>query len=120
MQQLITNGDEIREKAFLGGHPVVTMSGVLASGRAYLAGEVLGRVTADKKLKGLDPDAEDGTQTARAILPGDVDATAGDEPCIIIVHAEAVSDGLIWPDAITDLQKQTAVDQLQAVGIYVK
>ncbi len=77
-------------------------------------------MTADKKLTGLAPGASDGTQTAMAILAGDVDATASDEPCVIVVHAEAISEGLIWPEGITVLQKTAAVAQLQAVGIYVK
>lgn len=120
MQQLIKNGDEVRDRAFLGGHPVITVSGVLTKGRKYLAGEVLGQVTADKKLKSLDPAANDGTQIAVAILPGDIDATESDEPCIIIVHAEAVSEGLIWPAGITAVQKMAAVGQLHVVGVYVK
>lgn len=120
MQQMIEQGDVIKDRVFLGGHPPVTVSGTLTKGRAYLAGEVLGRVTADKKLAGLAPAASDGTQTAMAILAGDVDATASDEPCVIVVHAEAIADGLIWPDGITALQKAAAVEQLQAVGIYVK
>ena len=120
MQQLIKHGDVIKDRVFLGGHPPVTISGTLAAGRQYLAGEVLGQVTADKKLTGLAPAAADGTQTAMAILAGDVDATASDEPCVIVVHAEAISEGLIWPEGITALQKTAAAEQLQAVGIYVK
>ena len=120
MQQLIQQGDTLKDRVFLGGHPPVTVSGTLTAGRIYLAGEVLGRVTADKKLTGLAPAASDGTETAMAILAGDVDATASDEPCVIVVHAEAIADGLIWPEAITDLQKGAAVAQLFALGIYVK
>jgi len=120
MQQMIKQGDVIKDRAFLGGHPPVTVSGTLTKGRAYLAGEVLGQVTAGKKLKGLAPAAADGTQTAMAILAGDVDATASDEPCVIVVHAEAISDGLAWPDGITAAQKLVAVEQLQVKGIYVK
>jgi hypothetical protein len=120
MQQMIIHGDPIKDRVFLGGHPPVTMAGTLAAGRPYLAGEVLGQVTADKKLTGLAPVATDGTQTAMAILAGDVDATVSDEPCVIVVHAEAVSEGLVWPEGITALQKEAAAAQLQAVGIYVK
>ncbi len=120
MQQLIKNGDVIIDRTFLGAHPAITVSGVLLTGRTYLAGEVLGQVTADMKLKGLDPSASDGSESARAILLGDVDATESDEPCIIIVHGEAISDGLVWPEGITVLQKAAAVEELQAVGIYVE
>ncbi|VFQ46904.1 head decoration protein [Desulfoluna butyratoxydans] len=120
MQQMIKHGDVIKDRAFLGDHPVITMSGTLKQGRAYVAGEVLGQVTADKKLTGLAPAASDGTQAAMAILAGDVDATASDEPCVIVAHAEAVAEGLVWPEGITAVQKAAAVAQLQAVGIYVK
>jgi hypothetical protein len=119
MQQLIKNGDVVVDRTFLGAHPAITASGVLLKGKKYLAGEVLGQVTADKKLKGLDPSASDGSEGAKAILLGDVDATESDEPCTFIVHGEAIADGLIWPEGITVPQKATAVEQLQMVGIYV-
>jgi hypothetical protein len=119
MQQLIKNGDVVIDRTFLGAHPAITVSGVLLKGKKYLAGEVLGQVTADKKLKGLDPGAGDGSEGARAILLGDMDATESDEPCIIVAHGEAISEGLVWPEGITVSQKATAVEQLQMVGIYV-
>ena len=120
MQQMIKYGDPVKDQAFLGDHPTIMVSGTLKQGRAYLAGEVLGQVTADKKLTGLAPGAGDGSQTAMAILADDVDATASDEPCVIVVHAEAISEGLTWPEGITAPQKAAAVEQLQAVGVYVK
>ena len=71
MQQLITTGDEVSNRNFLGAHPTVTVSGILAKGRHYQAGEVLGQVTADKKLKALAPGANDGTENAKSILLGE-------------------------------------------------
>ena len=119
MEQLIKNGDVIEDRIFLGAHPAVTVSGVLAKGKKYEAGEVLGQVTADKKLKTLAPGANDGTENAKSILLGDVDATASDEPCVVVVHGDAISNGLIWPEGITADQKIKAVEQLQAIGVYV-
>lgn len=120
MQQMVKQEDRGIDRSFLGGHPAITASGTLAKGRMYQAGEVLGQVTTNRKLKGLDPGASDGTQEAMAILADDVDASATDEPCVIVVHGDGIAAGLIWPDGITEQQKTGAVAALQAKGIYVK
>ena len=93
----------------------------IASGAGELKrGTVLGINTSTYKYKQLDPSATDGTEVARAILVEDVDATDSD------VNAQAFFVGkyrlsdLIWPDGITDEQKNAAILQLQDRGIIVE
>lgn len=119
MEKFLTNNDRPFERAFLGNHPPVSMAALLVKGKKYLAGEVLGRVTANGKIKALDAAADDGSEHAIAVLAGDVDATESDEPCIIYVHAELIDAGLIWPEGITAVQKDAAILKLQALGLYV-
>lgn len=68
----------------------------------------------------LNPSATDGTEVPRAILAEDADASSG------AVKAQAYFVGkyrlkdLLWPDGITDAQKQSAILGLQDKGIIVE
>jgi len=92
----------------------------IASGAGVLArGTVLGLITASNQYSQLNPAGVDGTEVARAILLEDLDATAA------AVKAQAFFTGtyrlkdLVWPGAITDVQKNAAILQLQDRGILV-
>lgn len=79
---------------------------------------VLGRVTATGKYKILAPGASDGTQVAAGVLLGAVDASGGDTMGAVLDGDSLVMmDQLEWPDGITDPQKKTAIDNLDAIGI---
>lgn len=66
----------------------------------------------------LAPAAADGTETARAVLYAGVDASAAPQPCVVHVRACEVSEAdLVFPDAITELQTTTAINDLIGVGI---
>ncbi len=56
------------------------------------AGIVLGKITASKKLAQYDPAATDGTETAYAVLLGDVDLKGGDSTAS---NADKVGDVLL-------------------------
>ena len=105
---------------FIGDHPAITMPGTLASGGNLATGTVVGKVTATGKMVQLAPGASDGSETAAAILLGDLDASAADEPGIFFEHGVAIDAYLVWPDGITENQKATAIAQLKDAGIYVK
>lgn len=69
----------------------------------------------------LDPDGNDGSETAAAVLYADVDATdAAAEAVLIVRDAEIVTSELVWPDGITDNQKATALAQLKALGLIAR
>lgn len=63
---------------WLPGKSPVFMTYTLIGGSTYLAGSVLGRVTASGKLKLSASAAGDGSQAPMAILPHDVSAFAAD------------------------------------------
>lgn len=104
---------------FLGDHPPITEAGTLGAG-TLSSGTVVGTITATGKYVQLAPAASDGSETASAILLGDLDASGGDENGVFVVHGEALDASLVWPDGITVGEKATAKAQLKAAGIYVK
>ncbi|MBB4287673.1 head decoration protein [Roseospira goensis] len=94
---------------------------VTVTGGAYTPGTVLGRVTTSGKHTIHDPTAEDGSETAVAVLHAVVDASDGDRRATIIARdAEVNGLALSWFDGATDPQKAAGVADLAAVGIIVR
>ncbi len=88
-------------------------------------GTVLGKVTASGKFKPLAPTANDGTQSAAAILiegcnTGKDDDAEDVRRTIIARHAEVHGAMLLWPEGITDPQKKTATGKLAGLGIVIR
>lgn len=88
--------------------------GVIKGGSGRLeAGAVLGQITADKTFVPIDPDANNGSQTAVAVLYAPVNAST--EPVRATVMArlcEVAIDALVWPDGMTEAEKMVALAQL--------
>ncbi len=94
---------------------------VVASGQNLAAGTVVGVITASGKVTQLAPGANDGAENAAGVLVGTVDATAGDQPGVIVArHAICTDKGLTWPGSITAPQKTAAISQLKTLGILVR
>ena len=96
---------------------------VVATGGSavYVAGTVMGKITASGKLTILAPAASDGSQNAAAILFGPVDATSADVSATITSRlAEVNGLCLTWPSGITTNQQNAAIAQLVALGIIVR
>lgn len=90
--------------------------GTLASGDLE-AGTVLA-LNGDGDYVQLAPTASDGTETAKAVLYGAVDASESAKPCTVHVRACEVEEAaLVWPDDITEGQTSTALNDLIDVGI---
>lgn len=88
---------------------------ILAAGKALDAGAVLGQVTATEKYVEWSPAAEDGSETAAAILYAATDASDADAACVVIARqAEVKADALLWPTAATEPQKAAAITALAA------
>ncbi|MCP3943232.1 MAG: head decoration protein [Desulfobacteraceae bacterium] len=119
MQNFGMTSKTFEDKNFIGDHPPIMMPGIL-SGGSHVSGTVVGIVTASGKYVQLDSAASDGSQTAAAILYGDLDASAEDEPGVFMNHGEAIDHYLTWPEGISDSQKAAAIAQLKTVNIYVK
>ena len=93
----------------------------VAGGQNLATGTVVGIITASGKATQLAPAANDGSENAAGVLVGNVDATAGDQPGVIIArHAICSDKGLTWPGSITGPQKAAALSQLKALGILVR
>ena len=93
----------------------------IASGAGQLKrGTVLGLNTSTYKYTQLNPSASNGTEVARAILVEDVDASERDVKAQAFFVGKYRLSDLIWPDGITDEQKNTAILQLQDRGIIVE
>lgn len=79
---------------------------VTVTGGPYVAGQVLGKITASGKYTAYTPGAVDGTEAVAAILWSGVDASASDVEKTVIVRAAEVWESLLTgddADAITDL-----------------
>lgn len=96
--------------------------GTLAAGTVGVAGMVLGRLTATKKLVPFDEDAATGAEKVHGILYDNVDATGGDRR-VAFTRRDMELNGhlLTWPDGI-DLADKTAAEAAMAddLGLVVR
>lgn len=93
--------------------------GVLAEGNLPPA-TVLAEISHGNYVQ-LDPAADDGTETAKAILYAGKDATAGPVDCVVHVRdCEMVAELLNWPEGITDAQKTAALNDLESLGVIAR
>jgi hypothetical protein len=94
---------------------------IVASGQNLATGTVVGIVTAGGKAAQLAPAASDGSENAAGVLLHPVDASAADQPGVVIArHAICSDKGLVWPASITGPQKAAAISQLKTLGILVR
>ncbi len=104
------------KQLIIGCHQMITGAIILLAGIAYSAGAVLGRVTATGKYTLVDNSKNDGTEIAKYILAGDVDATSADSPGI------AYKTGQFNEAVLTFGGNDTADDHreaLEARGIFM-
>lgn len=95
--------------------------GVIASGSGVVkAGTVLAIDSTSGEFVPLNPGGSNDTDKAVGILYETVDATSGDETCVVSVALTAVNDAeLTWPTGISDEDKATAIAELRALDIAV-
>jgi len=104
-----------------GNGTVSRNTATLIAGQNLSAGSVLGKITASGKFTQLNTGGADGSQNAAAILLDNVNATAADTTCVIVVGPSEVNNKeLIWPGGITGPQKTTAIGALDALSIRVR
>ncbi len=93
---------------------------VIASGAGVLTrGTVLGMLTASHEFTQLNPAGADGSEVARAILVEDVDATSAAADALVYGLGKFRLSDLVWPDGISDADKNTALLNLADRGILV-
>lgn len=99
-------------------------TGTLAEGNTLEAGAVLGQLDADGNFTELDPGADpaDGSETAVAILFDAVDAGEADEDGVVVMLRDCEVNGhhLVWPEGITEQQREDAIGELAEKGIIVR
>lgn len=96
--------------------------GHMASGSGTVnPGTVCGKVTGTGKFKPLSPAANDGSEVASAVLYQGCDASDADVRRTFTVRdTEVIEAELIWPDGITDQQKNDAIAALSERGIVLR
>lgn len=91
----------------------------LLAGTDYPLGQVLAKVAG--KYQRLDPAGSGAAKKAAAVLAERVDATASDQPGVIIARGAVLALGqMVWPAGITDAQQAVALDELNALGIVAR
>lgn len=83
-------------------------------------GTVLARVAG--KLRPINPaGTDDDEKKAIGVLAQNVNTTDGERHVVFIARGAVVAtDGLEWPDSITEAQKETAISELSVHGIIAK
>ncbi|WP_140921075.1 head decoration protein [Limnobaculum xujianqingii] len=93
--------------------------GMIAADKHYEIGAVLAKVSGKYQL--IDMAGTGAAKKAVAVLAQRVDTTGGERLAAIIARGAAVAlDGLEWPEGITDVQKATALSELESLGIIAR
>ncbi|UVM52206.1 MULTISPECIES: head decoration protein [unclassified Pseudomonas] len=91
----------------------------LLGGVNYAFGQVLAKVSG--KYQVVDLAGTGAAKKSVAVLIEAVDATASDQPGVVISRGAVVDLAeLTWPVGITEAQKATALDELNALGIVAR
>lgn len=91
----------------------------LLGGVHYAFGQVLAKVSG--KYQVVDLAGTGAAKKSAAVLIEAVDATASDQPGVVISRGAVVDLAeLAWPVGITEAQKATALDELNALGIVAR
>ena len=92
----------------------------LISGQDLAAGSVLSIITASGKYTKYLNTGSTGTETAKAILVDDCDASGGDKTCAIVMRdAEVAGDNLNW-NSVDQTGINAGIVDLASVGILVR
>jgi hypothetical protein len=103
-------------------------NGVLLAGsggpREIVVGQLLGQVTASKKIKAWDPAATDGSQTVwgASLINASADAGVDNDDGVLALRRMGIVSALaiVWPAGATDAQKTAALATLESKGIVVR
>lgn len=91
------------------------------------AGTVIGVVTSGNtneigRYRAATPGRSDGSQTSVGVLCTNVDASSGDQPCVVLVRdAEVNAHMLKWSATLdTPAERETALTSLASKGIIAR
>ncbi len=92
----------------------------VVSGQNLNAGAIVGKITSGGKYAAYNNQASDGTQAAAGILYAAVDASAGDEPGVIINMDAEVNGHLLDWGTETGADTTAGTADLLALGIKIR
>ncbi|MBB4212757.1 bacteriophage lambda head decoration protein D [Rhodothalassium salexigens DSM 2132] len=96
-------------------------TGVLDAGHRLAVGTILARVAASGTYAPLDPTADDGRETAAAVLCAAADSTAGPvEVGLIVRDGEVYGARLGWPEGLSAADRAAIADDLAQAGLIVR
>lgn len=99
-----------------GGFDFKADSETLLTGTNYVAGTLLGKITASGKFTTSLSAASDGSEVPVAVLLEDVDASSGDQSAVILKMGSVVSDKVIFGTGHT---LASVKDDLMARGVVI-
>ena len=101
-------------------HPAWSLEKTTLTGGVKIEpGTVLAKVSG--KHQPINLSGTGDAKKATAIAYDAVDATGGDQEGVVLARGAVVdTTGLIWPDAATEVQKATAIVDLDARGIVLR
>ena len=106
-----------RDNLLAGDFPIVTDSETIISGQNLVRGTLLGKITASGKMTKSLSASSDGSQTPRAILAKDIDASAADKIGPVYVSGEFNQNQVVYGSAHTAASVKQA---LKALSIFLK
>jgi hypothetical protein len=94
----------------------------VAAGQTLALGAVVGIVTANGRVKQIDPSATDGSQFAAGVLiaPCDAHLAERDDGLMAARHAIVADHALVCPAEVTAAEKLAILQQLKNLGILVR
>jgi hypothetical protein len=95
----------------------------VAVGQNLKLGTIVGIVTTTgfAKIVSLDPEEEDGSDTAVGVILDDVDAVSKEKEAVIVMRIAIVAaDAVVFPVGATDAQKKKIIRDLNDSGILVR
>lgn len=116
-----TDTVKTQDNLIAGDMPKSEVGVTIVSGQSLVRGAPLGRVTASGKYTEWDPNASDGSQTFKAILAEDVDASSADEKGLAYFSGQFRKSGIAWDtDKHQDDDILDAILEGQGRGIYIE
>jgi len=99
-----------------GGYDFKSDSETLLTGTNYVAGTLLGKITASGKYTTSLAAAGDGSETPVAVLLEDIDASAGDQQAVVMKMGAVVQDKITFGTGHTFASVK---DDLMARGLVI-
>ena len=104
------------ENLLAGGTQLVTETATILDGETLALGEIVGKVTATGKLKALNTEASDGTETPYGILAEAASPSGADGTSLVYLKGEFRINAVTSATSTPAAQKSN----LRLLGIYLK